>query len=120
MGESDVNRIAFYKNISLKIRSLREFLPWHSALGIQLQQLGALWRCKFDPLTSAGMGCSCGSIQTLAQKLPHAEGAAIILKKNHVFKILSVLQMLPLFKSRVFLVKSCWYIVLFTTLYPRM
>ena len=52
-------------------KMILEFLLWHSGLRIQLQWLGLLWRCRFNPQPSTtgyrmwhchscGTGCSCG------------------------------------------------------------
>ena len=62
-----------------------EFPLWHSGLRIQLQHLGFLQRCGFDPcleqwVKGSGITAAVAQIQSLAWELPHAVGAAI--KKN--------------------------------------
>ena len=58
-------------------------------LRIQLQWLGSLWRCRFDPhwcsewVQVSGVAAAVAWIQSLAQEIPHAMGAAIKLKQTN-------------------------------------
>ena len=56
-----------------------EFLLWCSGLRIQMQQLGPLWRCRFEPwpgikgscvAAAAALVAAVARIQSLAQELP--------------------------------------------------
>ena len=62
-----------------------EFPPWYSGLRIQLQQVGWIERCWFDPrpaqwVKGSSVVAAVAWIQTLAQELPYA--AAGVAVKN--------------------------------------
>ena len=69
---------------SKKKNEIEEFPLWQSGLRIQLQQLGLLWRYRFDSLPSAmgqwvksSVAASAAQIQSLAWELSYTTGAAI-------------------------------------------
>ena len=65
------------------VKKLGEDLPpWHSGLRTQLQQLGSLWRCAFNPdpvkwVRESGIAHAAAQVQFLAWELPYTMGAAI-------------------------------------------
>ena len=65
------------------VKKLGEDLPpWHSGLRTQLQPLGSVWRCAFNPdpvkwVRESGIAHAAAQVQFLAWELPYTMGAAI-------------------------------------------